>query len=165
MFIKIYDEIPEEAKTIREAVFIKEQGFKDEFDEIDDVAKHVLLFEGDIPVGTCRFFFSEERNCYVIGRIAVRKEFRGKRYGEKMLQGAEDCGKLPSNASIMASGFKILSLNAFWMRLKTSSYNISCAESWTRTRTACVFTIWATTTRQKLNTLVSKKGMSQKASS
>lgn len=53
MFIKIYDEIPEEAKTIREAVFIKEQGFKDEFDEIDDVAKHVLLFEGDIPVGTC----------------------------------------------------------------------------------------------------------------
>ena len=44
MFIKIYDEIPEEAKTIREAVFIKEQGFKDEFDEIDDVAKHVLLF-------------------------------------------------------------------------------------------------------------------------
>ena len=89
MFIKIYDEIPEEAKTIREAVFIKEQGFKDEFDEIDDVAKHVLLFEGDIPVGTCRFFFSEERNCYVIGRIAVRKEFRGKRYGEKMLQGAE----------------------------------------------------------------------------
>ena len=36
-----------------------------------------------------RFFFSEERNCYVIGRIAVRKEFRGKRYGEKMLQGAE----------------------------------------------------------------------------
>ena len=89
MFIKIYDEIPEEAKTIREAVFIKEQGFKDEFDEIDDVAKHVLLFEGDIPVGTCRFFFSEERNCYVIVRIAVRKEFRGKRYGEKMLQGAE----------------------------------------------------------------------------
>ena len=57
------------------------------------------------------------------------------------------------------------SLNAFWMRLKTSSYNISCAESWTRTRTACVFTIWATTTRQKLNTLVSKKVMSQKASS
>lgn len=27
MFIKLYDEIPEEAKTIREAVFIKEQGY------------------------------------------------------------------------------------------------------------------------------------------
>ena len=42
MFIKIYDEIPEEAKTIREAVFIKEQGFKDEFDEIDDVSKKAI---------------------------------------------------------------------------------------------------------------------------
>ena len=49
-----------------EAVFIKEQGFKDEFDEIDDFAKHVLLFDGDIPVGTCRFFFfrREELLCY-----------------------------------------------------------------------------------------------------
>ncbi|MDO5774038.1 MAG: hypothetical protein Q4P16_07005 [Spirochaetales bacterium] len=28
MFIKIYDEIPQEAKAIREAVFVKEQGFK-----------------------------------------------------------------------------------------------------------------------------------------
>ena len=40
-------------------------------------------------MATCRFFFSEERDCYVIGRIAVSKEFRGKRYGEKVLQGAE----------------------------------------------------------------------------
>ena len=48
-----------------------------------------LLFEDDIPVATCRFFFSVERDCYVIGRIAVSKEFREKQYGEKMLQGAE----------------------------------------------------------------------------
>ena len=48
-----------------------------------------LLFEDDIPVATCRFFFSVERDCYVIGRIAVSKEFRGKQYGKKMLQGAE----------------------------------------------------------------------------
>ena len=37
MIIKIYEEIPQEAKTIREAVFMKEQGFKDEFDEIDQI--------------------------------------------------------------------------------------------------------------------------------
>ena len=29
MFIKIYDEIPQEAKAIRKSVFMKEQGFKD----------------------------------------------------------------------------------------------------------------------------------------
>ena len=68
---------------------MKEQGFKYEFDETDRLAKHMLLFEDDIPVATCRFFFSVERDCYVIGRIAVSKEFRGKQYGEKMLQGAE----------------------------------------------------------------------------
>ncbi len=89
MFIKVYDEIPQEAKTIREVVFMKEQGFKEEFEETDNLAKHVLLFDGDIPVATCRFFFSEERGCYIVGRIAVSKEFRGKRYGEKLLQGAE----------------------------------------------------------------------------
>ena len=56
---------------------MKEQGFKYEFDETDHLAKHMLLFEDDIPVATCRFFFSVERDCYVIGRIAVSKEFRG----------------------------------------------------------------------------------------
>ena len=61
---------------------MKEQGFKYEFDETDHLAKHMLLFEDDIPVATCRFFFS-------VGRIAVSKEFRGKQYGKKMLQGAE----------------------------------------------------------------------------
>jgi predicted GNAT family N-acyltransferase len=83
MLIKIYDKIPEEAKMIREAVFMKEKGFKGEFDETDHLAKHVLLFCGDTPVATCRFFFSHERECYVIGRIAMRKEFRGKRYGKR----------------------------------------------------------------------------------
>lgn len=61
MFIKIYDEIPQEAKAIRKSVFMKEQGFRDEFDETDHLAQHMLLFEDDIPVATCRFFFSVER--------------------------------------------------------------------------------------------------------
>ena len=38
---------------------MKEQGFKYEFDETDHLAKHMLLFEDDIPVATCRFFFSD----------------------------------------------------------------------------------------------------------
>ena len=38
MFIKIYDEIPQEAKAIRKSVFMKEQGFKYEFDETDHLA-------------------------------------------------------------------------------------------------------------------------------
>ena len=33
--IRIYDELPEEASRIRRVVFVEEQGFMEEFDEID----------------------------------------------------------------------------------------------------------------------------------
>ena len=43
MVIQILDHITDEIKQIRIDVFMKEQGFEDEFDEIDDIAKFVLL--------------------------------------------------------------------------------------------------------------------------
>ena len=36
MQVKIYDELPLEAKKIREDVFVKEQGFNEEFDIVDN---------------------------------------------------------------------------------------------------------------------------------
>ena len=39
MVIQILDHITDEIKQIRIDVFMKEQGFEDEFDEIDDIAK------------------------------------------------------------------------------------------------------------------------------
>lgn len=38
------DTLCEEAKLIREEVFEKEQGFLDEFDEIDEIAKHLVFY-------------------------------------------------------------------------------------------------------------------------
>lgn len=73
MLIKIYDKIPEEAKMIREAVFMKEQGFKGEFDETDHLAKHVLLFCGDTPVATCRFFFLMRGNAMLLEELQCVK--------------------------------------------------------------------------------------------
>ena len=35
MLIKIYDKLPDEAKKIREKVFINEQGFSYDYDEIE----------------------------------------------------------------------------------------------------------------------------------
>lgn len=78
MQVKIYDELPLEAKKIREDVFVKEQGFNEEFDIIDKTAKHILISENNIPVATCRIFYSKEQNSYIIGRIAVCKQYRGK---------------------------------------------------------------------------------------
>ena len=89
MQVKIYDELPLEAKKIREDVFVKEQGFSEEFDLIDKTAKHILIFEDNMPVATCRIFYSNERDCYLIGRIAVIKQYRGKKYGARLLEYAE----------------------------------------------------------------------------
>lgn len=90
MEIIIYEELPEEAKEIRETVFVKEQGFHDEFDEIDAYAKHLVLYDDKIPVATCRFFRRELPGDYAVGRIAVRKEYRGKNIGTYLLKEAED---------------------------------------------------------------------------
>ena len=56
MVIQILDHITDEIKQIRIDVFMKEQGFEDEFDEIDETAKFVLLSIDGKPAGTCRYF-------------------------------------------------------------------------------------------------------------
>ena len=45
MEIKIYNQLPDEAKEIRLEVFVKEQGFEEEFDDIDETAAHIVLFD------------------------------------------------------------------------------------------------------------------------
>ena len=56
METKIYNQLPDEAKEIRLEVFVKEQGFEEEFDDIDETAAHIVLFDGSHPVGVCRIF-------------------------------------------------------------------------------------------------------------
>ena len=89
MQIKRYNHLSDEAKAIREAVFVQEQGFQAEFDEIDGIAAHLVLFERDTPIGVCRFFPAEENDCCIVGRIAVLQSCRGKQYGAAILKAAE----------------------------------------------------------------------------
>lgn len=89
MEVKRYDTLPNEAKDIRTIVFINEQGFKDEFDDLDYHINHLVMFEANKPVGTCRFYFNKEKNVWIFGRLAVIKEYRGKHLGEKLLNRAE----------------------------------------------------------------------------
>ena len=77
MVIQILDHITDEIKQIRIDVFMKEQGFADEFDEIDDIAKFVLLSIDGKAAGTCRYFPSADEGDARIGRMAVRKLYRG----------------------------------------------------------------------------------------
>ena len=94
MDIKVYTSLPEEAKRIRETVFVKEQHFTDEFDETDAFSLHFACFDDNhIPVGCCRFFYSKEDNRYQIGRVAVLKEYRHHHIASLILKKVEEEAK------------------------------------------------------------------------
>lgn len=78
----------EEYTYIRETVFMEEQGFTNEFDDIDAVATHITLYEDDELVGCARVFPINESE-YKVGRIAILQEFRKKGYGSILIKACE----------------------------------------------------------------------------
>ena len=92
MEIKVYDKLPTNAAEIRVKVFVDEQGFsKDlEFDDFEEKATHIVGFCNGDAAATSRFFYTENHNAYLIGRIAVLKEYRGKGLGGKIVTAAEE---------------------------------------------------------------------------
>lgn len=91
MQVKVYDYLTEDAKFIRETVFMKEQGFENEFDDVDNAASHIVMYDDrNRPVATCRVFESSEKHEFILGRLAVMGDFRGMQIGTKMVQEAEN---------------------------------------------------------------------------
>ena len=104
MDIKHFNYLPNEAKEIRIRVFVEEQGFKNEFDEVDSTATHIICYIDNTAIATGRLFLDENSKEYHIGRIAVDKPYRGKGIGGKILNYAENLVK--------EMGGKTLSLSA-----------------------------------------------------
>ena len=102
MEIKIYNQLPDEAKEIRLEVFVKEQGFEEEFDDIDETAAHIVLFDGSFPVGVCRIFTDPGSGMVMIGRVAIRKAFRGRGLGAGIIKAAEST---PQKTESMKYGY------------------------------------------------------------
>ena len=44
MQVKVYEKLPKDAIDIRLLVFVDEQKFEVEFDEIDNISKHIVLY-------------------------------------------------------------------------------------------------------------------------
>lgn len=88
--IRIYKNLPDEARNIREEVFIKEQGFSEEYDEIDNKATHFVYFYKDVPVGTLRLFTLKNPKEYILGRLAVLKNYRNFKIGTILVERAID---------------------------------------------------------------------------
>ncbi len=81
--------LSQDARIIRQEVFVEEQGFHHEFDEIDSRAWHLVLYENGQAAGCCRLFSSDQPEVYILGRLAVRKSCRGRQYGEWLVREAE----------------------------------------------------------------------------
>ena len=88
MKILVFDTLTEHAKKIREEVFIQEQGFQNELDEIDNIAWHVVMFQEEEPIATCRVFEDKEKGTFILGRLAVISKNRGMNYGSDMVNAA-----------------------------------------------------------------------------
>ena len=88
--VMTYHKLPDDAIMIRKVVFEDEQGFEEEFDELDesDKVKHMVFYKDGEPIGTCRYYIEDDE--YRIGRIAVIKEYRGKGFGQMIVRYAED---------------------------------------------------------------------------
>ncbi len=91
MLIKVYkNRLPEDALYIRTEVFVREQGFQDEFDLIDESCIHIIGYEDDAPIAVCRCFYEHDPKVWHIGRVAVMKEYRGRGIGTLIMQEAEN---------------------------------------------------------------------------
>ena len=109
--LKVFHTLPADAARIREEVFMQEQGFTEEFDDIDATATHLVLYDGGQAVGTCRYFPGEAPGVWIIGRLAVRKPWRKAHGGTALLAAverearAQGVRELRLAAQVRAAGF------------------------------------------------------------
>lgn len=101
ILIKNFNTLPEDAKYIRTAVFVNEQGFCEEFDTCDNISTHLVLYYDYQPAAVCRFYFDREKEQYYIGRLATIKKYRGKGFGAILVKEAERLIKEKGGRSVV----------------------------------------------------------------
>lgn len=95
----------DEGRAIREEIFLVEQHFSTEFDDIDDTCWHLLITEDDGKgIAVARMFEGTQDNEFILGRIAVRQEYRKQHYGNLVMEVLE--GK------VKELGGRLISLDA-----------------------------------------------------
>ena len=77
----------QDAFAIREAVFVSEQGFpsESEWDELDAVCDHVIVYDGALPVAAGRLY-ELTGGAWGFGRVCVLKAHRKQRYGDLVVR-------------------------------------------------------------------------------
>ncbi|QIO23121.1 GNAT family N-acetyltransferase [Haloarcula sp. JP-L23] len=95
----------DQARAVRRAVFIEEQGVDEteEMDDKDDEATHVVVTDGDDPVATARFRFVDETTAR-IERVAVLESYRGEGLGVRVMDAAETTAREQGATSAFLHG-------------------------------------------------------------
>lgn len=119
MEIVFFNGLCDEAKELRTKVFVEEQKFVNEFDEIDSRAVHVVIKDNGKAVATGRTFVKGgDDSIYTIGRVAVDKEYRKTGLGRVVMESLE------SKAKELGASF--VSLSA---QLRAKDFYIKCGYS------------------------------------
>lgn len=89
-------------RIIRQKVFVEEQGYENEFDDIDAAPGtcHILALLEGVPVGCCRVF-PEGPGRWRIGRVAVLRDFRRRGIASALLKEAEDFLRAQGAGSVL----------------------------------------------------------------
>ena len=103
-----WDDLAQDARVIREAVFIQEQQIapEDEWDAEDTISTHFVAYLQDHPVATARLLKNHS-----IGRVAVLQSARGTGIGQNIMQAVIDQAKteqrefLKLSSQVHAIGF------------------------------------------------------------
>lgn len=91
---RFFKGLSDDVKYIRETVFVKEQGFQNEFDEYDSKAIHLVIYCDDKATATGRLFRKDDNTSeYTIGRVAVLLDYRKLHLGQKVLEFLEEKAK------------------------------------------------------------------------
>lgn len=82
-----YEEYYDQIRNVRDMVFCEEQGvsYELEFDGLDSSAIHSIVFNEDTTIGTGRMLSDGH-----IGRVAVKKQYRGKGIGKMIMESLID---------------------------------------------------------------------------
>ena len=88
MHAEVFCGLPDDAARLRREIFMDEQGFENEFDDVDERAAHIVLYEGREPLATCRYYRADDGR-YFIGRVAVSRACRGMALGAALMREAE----------------------------------------------------------------------------
>lgn len=77
-----WDQLQQDAKLIRELVFISEQNIpeQDEWDNQDAISQHFVVYEQKQPIATARLLANNS-----VGRVAVLKTYRGQGIGRLIM--------------------------------------------------------------------------------